>query len=136
MVTKIKLPLILKEVVQQLFKHPATQLYPFVKPELPEGLRGRQIFDVDLCASCGLCAKDCPANAIEMVDVPGYPKKKPYFMLDRCIFCAQCADSCPKKAIQMSTFYELAGFSKSDLVVKPTPDFQYTPNTEAQSDDS
>jgi formate hydrogenlyase subunit 6/NADH:ubiquinone oxidoreductase subunit I len=136
----------LREVVSQLFNKPATQAYPFVKPVVPEGLRGRQIFYIDRCISCGLCAKECPSNAIEMVDVEGYEKKKPLFMLDRCVFCYQCAESCPKNAISTSTFFELAGFSKSDLTVKPidgvrgmvetkaTPTAETTPTEETPND--
>ncbi|HMF32874.1 MAG TPA: 4Fe-4S binding protein [Candidatus Lokiarchaeia archaeon] len=119
MARKFKLPMMLKEVILNLFRSPATQKYPAVRPEIPEGFRGRQIFHIDLCVSCGLCAKDCPAKAIEMVDVEGYEKKKPLFMLDRCVFCYQCADGCPKNAIEPSGFFEMAAITKSDLVVKP-----------------
>src|SRR5271157_1273671 len=119
MARKFKLPMMLKEVILNLFRSPATQKYPAVRPEIPEGFRGRQIFHIDLCVSCGLCAKDCPAKAIEMVDVEGYEKKKPLFMLDRCVFCYQCADSCPKNAIEPSGFFELAQIVKTELVVKP-----------------
>jgi formate hydrogenlyase subunit 6/NADH:ubiquinone oxidoreductase subunit I len=107
----------LKEVVNQIFKAPATQKYPFVKPEICEGLRGKQIFDIDLCISCGLCASDCPAKAIEMVDVDG--KKRPLFHLDRCVFCYQCAESCPRNAIKYSGFFELASTDKYCLVIRP-----------------
>ncbi len=117
MAKKIKLSPMLKEVVSQIFKKPATRKYPEVKPEVPEGFRGRQIFDVDLCVSCGLCARDCPAKAIEMVDVEG--KKRPLFHLDLCIFCYQCAESCPRNAIKTSGFFELASNNRYDLVIKP-----------------
>ncbi len=117
MAKKIKLSPMLKEVVSQIFKKPATRKYPEVKPEVPEGFRGRQIFDVDLCVSCGLCARDCPAKAIEMVDVEG--KKRPLFHLDLCIFCYQCAESCPRNAIKTSGFFELASNNRYDLVINP-----------------
>ena len=109
----------LKEVITQVIKKPATQAYPFIKPNVPEKFRGKQVFYIDRCISCGLCAKDCPAKAIEMVDAEGYEKKKPLFLLDRCVFCYQCAESCPKNAIEPSGFFELAQIVKSELVVKP-----------------
>jgi formate hydrogenlyase subunit 6/NADH:ubiquinone oxidoreductase subunit I len=115
-----KLSPILREVLSHVFKRPATQRYPEVKPKVPAGFRGRQIFDINLCISCGLCARDCPAKAIEMVDVEG--KMRPLFHLDRCIFCYQCAESCPRNAIKSSEIFELASTNKSDLVVKPKAD--------------
>jgi formate hydrogenlyase subunit 6/NADH:ubiquinone oxidoreductase subunit I len=107
----------IKEVFSHLFKKSATGKYPFVKAKVPEGFRGRQVYDPDLCISCGLCSRDCPAKAIEMVEVDG--KRRPLFHLDLCIFCFQCAESCPRNAIKSSEFFELASTNKSDLVVKP-----------------
>lgn len=107
----------IKEVLSHLFKKAATGKYPFVKAEVPEGFRGRQVYDINLCISCGLCSRDCPAKAIEMVEVDG--KRRPLFHLDLCVFCYQCAESCPRNAIKSSEFFELASTNKSDLVVKP-----------------
>lgn len=122
MAKKIKLSPMLEEVFSQFFRKPATRKYPEVRPEVPEGFRGRQTFDVDLCISCGLCARDCSAEAIEMVNVEG--KQRPLFHLDRCIFCYQCAESCPRNAIKTSGFFELASTNKHDLVVKPQTNSQ------------
>jgi formate hydrogenlyase subunit 6/NADH:ubiquinone oxidoreductase subunit I len=105
----------IKEVFSQIFTNPATGKYPFVKAEVPEDFRGKQVFDINLCVSCGLCSRDCPAKAIEMVDVDG--KSRPLFHLDLCIFCYQCAESCPRNAIKSSMFFELASNNKSDLVI-------------------
>ena len=107
----------IKEALSQLFTKPATSKYPFVKAEVPEGFRGKQVFDITLCVSCGLCSRDCPAKAIEMVEVEG--KRRPLFHLDLCIFCYQCAESCPRNAIKSSDLFELASTNKSDLVVTP-----------------
>jgi formate hydrogenlyase subunit 6/NADH:ubiquinone oxidoreductase subunit I len=120
MARKIKLSPMLKEVISQILATPATQKYPAVKPKIPEGFRGKQIFDINLCISCGLCASDCPAKAIEMVDVEG--KKRPLFHLDRCVFCYQCAEGCPRNAIKETGVFELASTDKYDLVIRPEPD--------------
>jgi formate hydrogenlyase subunit 6/NADH:ubiquinone oxidoreductase subunit I len=107
----------IKEVFHRIFMKPATCKYPFVKAEVPEGFRGKQVYDIDLCISCGLCSRDCPAKAIEMVEING--KRRPLFHLDQCIFCYQCAESCPRNAIISSKIFELATTDKSALVVKP-----------------
>jgi formate hydrogenlyase subunit 6/NADH:ubiquinone oxidoreductase subunit I len=111
-----------KALLSHLFRKPATEKYPLVKVEVPEGFRGRQVYDINLCISCGLCSRDCPAKAIEMVEVDG--KRRPLFHLDQCIFCYQCAESCPRNAIMSSKFFELASTNKSDLVVKPEENSQ------------
>lgn len=117
MVRKIRLPAIAKRVAQQTFAKPATAKYPFVKPKLADDFRGQPIFDLDLCIGCGLCSRDCPAKAIEMVTLNG--KKVPQISLSKCVFCYQCADTCPKKAVTTSATYELATTDKSSLVKKP-----------------
>jgi formate hydrogenlyase subunit 6/NADH:ubiquinone oxidoreductase subunit I len=120
----------IKESLAHLFIKPATCKYPFVKCEVPAGFRGRQVYDINLCISCGLCSRDCPAKAIEMVEVDG--KRRPLFHLDQCIFCYQCAESCPRNAIKSSDVFELATTCKSDLVVKPKPDSQTKSETGAK----
>jgi formate hydrogenlyase subunit 6/NADH:ubiquinone oxidoreductase subunit I len=115
--TKSKISPMFKEAFSSLFKKTATGKYPFVKCTPAEGFKGKQIFDTNLCIGCTLCARDCPAKAIEMVEVGG--KKRPKFFLDRCIFCYQCADSCSRNAIKCSDIFELAAVSKASLVIEP-----------------
>jgi formate hydrogenlyase subunit 6/NADH:ubiquinone oxidoreductase subunit I len=107
----------IKEVLLQIFTKPATSKYPLVKASVPEDFRGKQVFDINLCVGCGLCSRDCPAKAIEMVAVDEI--RRPLFHLDLCIFCYQCAEGCPRNAIKSSMFFELASTNKSDLVITP-----------------
>ena len=113
-----RLPALIKDMGSCLFKKPFTQQYPFVNVQAPEGYRGRQILDPEKCISCGLCERDCPAKAIELIEVTG--KRMPHFYLDRCIFCYLCAEGCPREAIKFSTNFEMSTTETEELKVNAT----------------
>jgi formate hydrogenlyase subunit 6/NADH:ubiquinone oxidoreductase subunit I len=117
MVKKFRLPTMARRAAEQTMSKAATSRYPFEKPKLAEDFRGQPVFDFDTCIGCGLCSRDCPAKAIEMVMVDG--KKRPQLNLSECVFCYQCAETCPKKAITNSNAFELATTDKSTLIKKP-----------------
>lgn len=117
MAKKSHLPPMLKRVISYMFTKPATTRYPFMQPQLPENFRGQPVFDSNLCIGCGSCSRNCPANAIEMVEVNG--KQYPQFNLGKCIFCDACIEGCPRKAITNSTVFELATTDKSSLIMRP-----------------
>ncbi|ADQ04652.1 NADH dehydrogenase (quinone) [Caldicellulosiruptor owensensis OL] len=54
----------------------------------------RIVIDKDLCKGCGICAKNCPANAIT-----GQIKKPFEIDQSKCIKCGVCIEKCPFKAI-------------------------------------
>jgi formate hydrogenlyase subunit 6/NADH:ubiquinone oxidoreductase subunit I len=116
---KLRFPTFAKKAIKQSFGKAATAKYPFVKPQLADNFRGQPAFDSFSCSGCGLCSRDCPAKAIEMVMVDG--KKRPQLNLSKCVFCYQCAESCPKKAIKTTCIYELATTDKSTLTKTPPP---------------
>jgi formate hydrogenlyase subunit 6/NADH:ubiquinone oxidoreductase subunit I len=117
MARKIHVPQMFERVVSYLFTEPATTTYPFTKPQLSDNFRGQPAFDIKLCINCGLCSKECPARAIEMIEVNG--KRYPQFRLDRCIFCFHCSESCPRNAIKSSSCFELATTDKLSLIMTP-----------------
>lgn len=108
------------DTVRSLFKRPATEVYPFEKREVPERTRGLLVWSPESCTGCGLCVKDCPCNALELIVVD---KKAKRFVMrwreDACIYCGQCMQVCRFDAIQMSQDeWELAttgraGFTKT-----------------------
>ena len=128
-----------RRTVSHIFTKPATTKYPFVKPKLADDFRGETQYKVKSCnvielgspnlltldirsivgVNCSVCVRDCPANAIEIVEVDG--KRRPQFNFDRCVFCYQCVESCPRKAIKSSELYELATTDKKSLIRKPNP---------------
>ncbi|NLI74395.1 MAG: 4Fe-4S binding protein [Euryarchaeota archaeon] len=63
------------------------------------------VLDDEKCISCTRCAKDCPVDAVTMVEVGvnerGRPIRKPVFDAEKCISCDTCVEVCPKDALTM-----------------------------------
>lgn len=109
----------LGDVVGSLFRRPATERYPFERRPVPQRLRGQLRWDPERCTGCGLCARDCPADAIELITLD---KKNKRFVLryhlDRCTFCAQCVQSCNFDCLELSPDrWELAALSKEPFTI-------------------
>ena len=109
----------LKDVIGALFKKPVTQEYPFERTAVPVQLRGKLIWDETKCTGCGLSAKDCPADAIELV--VNDKKTKQFVMLyhmDRCTFCAQCVQNCRFGCLDLSDEdWEMATLDKDPFKI-------------------
>ena len=129
----------LKITMTEFFRPSVTELYPEQKPVMPDSFRGRPVLvtenGTERCVACGLCARVCPALAIEVqagetgLGKERYPERFEINMV-RCIFCGFCEEVCPEEAIIMSQEYELVFTSQKealygkDKLVKPIEEVQ------------
>ncbi|MBN1595104.1 4Fe-4S binding protein [candidate division FCPU426 bacterium] len=110
----------LPRVLKQLFNRPATNPFPAVHlpktmtgflhqvatgkakmhppVEVPEGFRGKIGYHSEGCTYCGMCAKVCPARAIDV----SRENKCMTVYAGHCIQCAQCTEVCPKGNLFMT----------------------------------
>ncbi len=122
------IPEILKGMMltlKQVFRPKFTRQYPEERWNPPPSFRGRPVLveenGVERCVACGLCARVCPALAIEVqgaeteLEKERYPVKFEINML-RCIFCGFCEEACPEEAIIMSDEYELVFSNPEDAI--------------------
>ncbi len=107
------------DILQSLFKHPVTERYPFERRDTPSRLRGQLFFDPVKCSGCGLCTRDCPSEAIELITVDKATKRFVIrYHIDRCTFCGQCVESCRFNCLGMSSQdWELASVRKDPFLV-------------------
>ncbi len=101
---------------KQMFKPSFTRQYPEERWEPTGSYRGRPVLVMEesgeRCVACGLCARVCPALAIEVVAAETEKEKERYpvkfeINMIRCIFCAYCEEVCPEEAIVMSKDYDI-----------------------------
>jgi len=108
-----------KDILASFFKKNSTQLYPFEKNPTPERFRGSLYYDPSACTGCGLCVKDCPSKAIELITLDRAAKRFVLkYHMDRCVYCGQCVVNCKFKCMGMSNKdWEHAALNKQEFTV-------------------
>jgi ech hydrogenase subunit F len=89
--------------MKNLFRKPATRLYPIKKRPPFTVSRGHITNNMETCIFCGICQKKCPADAISVA------RKEKTWEIQRlkCIACGCCVDVCPKSSLSMNNAYSL-----------------------------
>ncbi|MCP4726598.1 MAG: NADH-quinone oxidoreductase subunit I [bacterium] len=107
----------------------ATQQYPEVKVDKPDGFRGYHRLNKDeqgriKCVACEMCSTACPSNCITIVPEPtpaewtDRERMPKVFQIDllRCIFCGMCQEACPKEAIELTRIFDWAGYTREEFL--------------------
>jgi formate hydrogenlyase subunit 6/NADH:ubiquinone oxidoreductase subunit I len=107
------------DVVRSFFIKPATQLYPRERIHPAESYRGKLTFSPAACTGCGLCVKDCPAKAIELITLDRATKRFVMtYHMERCLYCGQCEVSCKFKCIDLAhDDWEHAALGKEEFTL-------------------
>jgi formate hydrogenlyase subunit 6/NADH:ubiquinone oxidoreductase subunit I len=100
--------------MEALFSKPETIAYPAVSHRSSAGHRGSVRIIAENCTGCGLCVRDCPAEALELEK----DSKQSFRLIhyrDRCTSCGQCELSCKFNAIYMDNTYQEASAERKDF---------------------
>ena len=126
---KLGIPEILKGMFftfGTMFRKRVTRQYPEERYIPPAAIKGQPLLvenedGTPRCVACSLCEFVCPPKAITIKaeETERYIEREPEeFSIDmlRCILCGLCEEVCPKEAIIMSDRFELAAFTREELV--------------------
>ena len=111
--------------LRTFFARPVTLKYPEEKMVMYPRFRGLHELTRDekgqiKCVACELCAAVCPANCIRVEPAEGPSQKRfpKVYEIDllRCIFCGFCQEACPYDAIVLRENYEIADYTRKDLI--------------------
>jgi NADH-quinone oxidoreductase subunit I len=119
----------LTTTIKHLFGPKVTQNFPDVRPKIGNPLIYRGVHRLNKdeqgrvkCVACFLCATACPAHCIDIVGTESpWPDREKYpesFTIDelRCIYCGMCEEACPVDAIELTSFMDLTGRSREEMI--------------------
>lgn len=100
--------------IKNLFRKPATQLYPYEPYEPFEGYRGRISWEREKCTFCMRCERVCTAGAIKIL-VHSDDSKEWVWNPLQCIYCGECTRNCPVGALKQQEHYSIPVTKKDKL---------------------
>jgi NADH-quinone oxidoreductase subunit I len=119
----------LTTTLKHLLGRKKTVEFPEERYQTPDPIRYRGVHRLNRdkqgrvkCVACFLCATACPAHCIDIVAAESpWPDREKYpesFTIDelRCIFCGMCEEVCPVDAIELTSFFDLSGKSREEMV--------------------
>lgn len=119
----------LTTTLRHLFRRKQTVQSPEQRHVIPDPLIYRGVHRLNRdeqgrvkCVACFLCATACPAHCIDIIAAESpWPDREKYpqtFTIDelRCIFCGMCEEACPVDAIELTSFYDLSGKSREEMI--------------------
>lgn len=115
---------LLPEIWRTVTRQPITLGFPKAPLDLPVSFRGRVVVVAESCRGCGLCARDCPAEALEL-ERKGRDEFRLIYHPDRCAYCGQCADGCPTGALELINEFTPPTSDRGELIevlVERVPD--------------
>lgn len=106
-----------REMLKNLFSPPVTTEYPLKPKKFVPEVRGKVVNNIDNCIFCGMCQRNCPADAITVDRVARTWTINPF----SCVQCRGCVDNCPKKCLSMQEHYTEPATVKTDVVMQGKP---------------
>ena len=119
-----------KNVLRNLFTKSATRLYPFVKREIFDEVRGALGIEIEKCILCKACELRCPTRCIKVDPKEGVWSFDPM----ACVACGVCVSVCPKKCLFFDKEYRKPLLARGIISHQGTPRVKKAPSAELAGD--